>query len=249
MIPATVLAIFALFHLLAARLGSTRGEAGLLVGALVVAATIGVQAALFRQRVPVARRWVGFGRPDSRGVVAAGLVSLALVAVLPLYAVTTGIEFASYPGWLWLVPGLFAQGGVAEETLFRGFLFHHARERRTFWRAVLVSLWPFVLAHVVLFFSMPWPVALAAVALSVASTPPLAHLFELGARTIWAPALLHFVIQSALKILDFPAGEAARLPLIWMAASATLPYIVFLFKVRPPDQTSQRVVSSSTSRG
>jgi membrane protease YdiL (CAAX protease family) len=229
-IPASVLAIFALFHLLAARLGSTRGEAGLVVGAVVVAATIGVQAVLFRQRPVTAARWLGLGRPRARGVGAAVVVSLALVAVLPIYAVASGMTVEWYPGWLWLVPGLFAQGGVAEETLFRGYLFHHFREGRSFWRAVLVSLWPFVVAHLVLFLSMPWPVAVAAVALSVAVSPPLAWLFELGGRTIWAPAILHFVIQSALKVMTFPEDEGAQLPIIWMAACAAVPYLVFFLR-------------------
>jgi membrane protease YdiL (CAAX protease family) len=175
-IPASVLAIFALFHVLAARLGSTRGEAGLVVGAVVVAATVGAQALLFRQRPLTAAAWLGLGRPDARGMAAVIPVSLALVAVLPIYGIASGIAFEWWPGWLWLVPGLFAQGGIAEETLFRGYLFHHAREGRSFWRGVLASLGPFVAVHLVLFVSMPWPVALAAVMLSVAATPPLAWL-------------------------------------------------------------------------
>jgi hypothetical protein len=39
---------------------------------------------------------------------------------------------------------------------------------------------------------MSWPVALAAVGLAVVLSFPLAYLFELGGRTIWAPAILHF---------------------------------------------------------
>lgn len=241
MIPAGVLAIFALFHLLAARLGSTRGEAGLLVGAVVVAATIGMQALLVRQRPLAAAAWLGLGRPDPRGVTAVVLVSLALIAVLPVYAVASGLTFEWWPGWLWLVPGLFAQGGIAEETLFRGFLFHHARAGREFWPAVRASLWPFVAAHLLLFVSMPWPIALAAVALSVASTPPLAWLFELGGRTIWAPAILHFVIQSALKVVTFPAEEGATVPIVWMTACATVPYLVFLIR---PDRSRPAGVQS-----
>jgi hypothetical protein len=30
---------------------------------------------------------------------------------------------------------------------------------------------------------------------------PLAHLFELGGATIWAPAILHFVIQATVKVV------------------------------------------------
>jgi hypothetical protein len=45
---------------------------------------------------------------------------------------------------------------------------------------------------------MPWPVALAAVLLSVVLSLPFAHLFEVGGATIWAPALLHWMAASAL---------------------------------------------------
>jgi membrane protease YdiL (CAAX protease family) len=40
-----------------------------------------------------------------------------------------------YPGWTLLVGGLFAQAGIAEEVLFRVYLFRHIREGRAFWPA------------------------------------------------------------------------------------------------------------------
>ena len=72
---------------------------------------------------------------------------------------------------------------------------------------------------------MPWPVALAAIVLAIVLSFPLAHLFELGGDTIWPPALVHFVVQGAIKVIDEP-GEL--LPVAWMAASAALPLLVFL---------------------
>jgi hypothetical protein len=71
------------------------------------------------------------------------------------------------------------------------------------------------------------------------SSFPLAHLFEAGGNTIWGPALLHCVIQGALKVVVVP--EAALLPtqLGWMAASVVLPYLVFL--VQRADRTRQPV--------
>ena len=62
---------------------------------------------------------------------------------------------------LWLVPGLFAQAGIAEEVLFRGYLFRHAREGRDFWRAALVAAGLFVTVHLLMFLMLPWPIALA----------------------------------------------------------------------------------------
>jgi membrane protease YdiL (CAAX protease family) len=78
-----------------------------------------------------------------------------------LFVRARGLAPAFYPGWISLLPGLFAQAGIAEEVLFRGYLFGHIRVGRTFWRAAAVSMLPFVTVHLVLFFSMPWSIALA----------------------------------------------------------------------------------------
>jgi hypothetical protein len=83
-----------------------------------------------------------------------------------------------------------------------------------------------VLVHLILFATMPWSVALTAVVLSTLISFPLAHLFEIGGKTVWAPALLHFTLQGALKIVEL--GGDATLPLVWMAACAATPYLVFL---------------------
>ncbi len=75
-------------------------------------------------------------------------------------------------GWLRLVPGLFAQAGLAEEMLFRGYLFRHLRAGRSFARAAWAAAGPFAAVHLVLFLTMPWPVALAAVGLAVVLSFP-----------------------------------------------------------------------------
>jgi len=79
--------------------------------------------------------------------------------------------------------------------LFRGYLFGHVREGRPFWRAATVSCAPFVAVHLFMFLTLPWPIALASVLLAAILSFPLAYLFELGGRTIWAPAFLHFIVQ------------------------------------------------------
>jgi len=49
--------------------------------------------------------------------------------------------------------------------------------------------------------------------------------------TAWAPALLHFVIQGAPKIIVLP-GDPAFLLLVWMVASAVVPMLVFAVRGR-----------------
>ena len=90
--------------------------------------------------------------------------------------------------------------GVAEEALFRGYLFSRLRRNRSFWRASALASVSFVLVHLYLFVSLPWPVALASVLLATIISFPLAHLFELGGNTIWPSALLHFTVQGAVRV-------------------------------------------------
>ena len=87
---------------------------------------------------------------------------------------------------------------------------------------------PFVAVHLFLFLTMSWPIALASVLLAVVISFPLAHLFELGGRTIWAPAILHFVIQGAVKVVIVSDGGNTLFPLVWMLASALLPLLVLI---------------------
>jgi membrane protease YdiL (CAAX protease family) len=220
------LSTFILFHLLAEALGSHRGEAGLVVAVAVLAALCALEAGKFGRAPAEALRDLGLGRPHVEAMALAMAVSVALAAVLPIYVALRGGTLQPYPGWQWLLPGLFAQGGIAEEALFRGYLFRHVRRGRSFWRAALLSCIPFAAAHLLMFATQPWPVALAAIILSLAISFPLAHVFELGGNSIWPPALLHFTVQGALKVVTVEGDTL--LPLIWIAASAAIPYAVFL---------------------
>jgi membrane protease YdiL (CAAX protease family) len=223
--------VFGLFHGLATILGSDRGQRGILIGTLVVVATAATERFLLCQRRGSALRYSGLGRPRAKGIVVAGGVAVLLLGVALLFVRASGLTPAFYPGWTSLLPGLLAQAGIAEEALFRGYLFWHIRVGRTFWRAAGLSMLPFVAVHVVLFFSMPWPIALASVLLAVVISFPFAYLFELGGETIWAPAILHFVIQATVKVITFPEG-AESFALVWMAASAIVPMLVFAVKER-----------------
>jgi membrane protease YdiL (CAAX protease family) len=219
--------VFSLFHLSADALGSDRGQAGLVVGVLVVAATLLVEYVLFGVPPVKAVLDVGLGRPRSRGILVATVLCVLLLVVFPIVAAMQRTRLALDPQWALLLPGLFAQGGIAEEVLFRGYLFRRVRAGRSFWRAAVLAGIPFVAVHLILFFTLPWPIALAAVLLSAVLSAPFAHLFELGGNTIWAPTLAHFTIQGAIKIISLEEPDA-RLPIIWMAASAVLPFLVFL---------------------
>lgn len=217
--------LFAILQGSAAALESMRGEWGL----AVAAATIG--AALVIVRLAFASDWraswlmLGLGPPRGAGMLAAVALSLLLLCVFPAFLAVKGGFVSLYPSAAWLAIGIAAQAGVAEETVFRGFLYGQIRRRHPFWRAALISTAPFAAAHLLLFATMDWPIALAALVLSISSSFPFARLYDLAGRTIWAPALAHAVVQGAIKLIVF---DDPLFPLVWMAACATLPWLAFL---------------------
>jgi membrane protease YdiL (CAAX protease family) len=222
-----LLAIFALFQSSALALGSDRGQAGLSVAALVTAMTLAAERLLFGRTLIPAASALGIRWPRAPGLLMAAAIGALLLLVVPVFAAVTGASMTMVPGWWRSLPGLFAQAGIAEEILFRGYLYGHLRDGRSFWRAAGLATLPFAAAHVILFFTMPWPVALAALILSVVISLPLARLFDVGGGTVWASAIVHFVVQGTIKIVEVQGPSAASFPLIWMAASAVIPMLVF----------------------
>jgi membrane protease YdiL (CAAX protease family) len=229
-------AVFALFQWSAVFLGSDRGQAGMIVGAIVTSATLVVERWWFASTLAGAARNIGFGAPARSALLASSGISVLLVLTVPLYVLATGARWTMATDWWWRLPGLAAQAGIAEEVLFRGYLFGHLRNGRSFWRAAAISMLPFVAVHLSMFFTMPWPVAVASLFLAVVISFPMAHLYDVGHATVWAPALLHFVVQGTVKSIHLDGDAGATFPLVWMAACAVVPLLA-LFVPRPPCRT------------
>lgn len=231
---ATVLVGFVLLWLLldrsAAWLGSFRGEAGLAVCALVLAAAVATEAAITRQRPASALKSLGLQLPAMNVLAATLVLCIALLLFFPIYAFVTATPLALIDGWPWLLLGMFAQGGVAEETVFRGFLFRHFRRGRSFWRAALLSSIPFVAVHLLLFASFDFAVALASVLVAVSVSFPFAWLFERAGNSVLPPALLHTVVQASIKLVETDAVTFQNMAIGWMALSALAPWLVFLIR-------------------
>jgi len=208
-------------------LGSLRGEGGLLVCTATLLAALVVEFALTRGRPLQALANLGLRRPAARPL----LWSLALAAVLfgffPIYAVISGTRLTLQPGWPLLAIGIFAQGGIAEEVVFRGFLFRRLRAGRSFWRAAGLAAVPFVAVHLLLFATLSFWVALGAFAVAVSLSFPLAWLFDRSGGSIWPPAIVHAVVQGAIKLVDAGDGLSAIVP-VWLVLGAALPWSLML---------------------
>jgi membrane protease YdiL (CAAX protease family) len=228
------------FDRLATELGSTRGEAGLVVCAAVLALALGTERWLTRAPIGDCVRALGLGAPAPRALFAAAALSLALLACLPLLAALTGVELLAQEHAMWLALGMLAQGGIAEEVLFRGFMYRHLRSTRTFWRAATLSAVPFAAAHVPLLFTLDTSVALLALAMAVAWSFPLAWLFDRAGGSIWPGALLHAVMQAGIKLIVDHSPAFQDLALAWVALGIAAPWL--LFPLREP-----RLAESSLS--
>ena len=192
---------FVLIFIAIDRIGAFYAPSDLTIGFWVASiVTVGAVLALeifaFKRNLAAAFQFLGFGRPDSRTFMLTAVVGLITLLFFPIFSSLTGATVSIPDNWLWKLSGIIAIHGVAEEVLFRGFLFHHLRADRTFNRAAFLSLLVFAIAHVYLFTYMPAPLALFATILSLATAYPFAYLFERGNNTIWAPALLHTMIHA-----------------------------------------------------
>jgi membrane protease YdiL (CAAX protease family) len=237
---APTLAVFVLLWLLldriAAASGSLRGEYGLVVCAVVLVAAVAGESFLSRAGPLQALSSLGLRAPEPRALAWTLALAVGLLLFYPVFAAVTGAKLALLPDALLLAVGMFAQGGVAEEVVFRGFLFRRLRAGRTFWQTALYAAVPFVAVHALLFLTLDFPVALAALLLALSMSFPLAWLFERSGGSVWPPAIVHAVAQGSIKLVD--AGEHFPvLALAWMALCATAPWLFFLMRPGGADRT------------
>jgi membrane protease YdiL (CAAX protease family) len=235
---------------LAEYLGSYRGERGLVIGVAVVTAAVLWEQLLGQRGFMKALRALGFRKSATHALLWTLVMSLALVGFVPLYAVVTGTPIKLRSDWLFLLPGLFAQGGIAEETVFRGYLFRHIRNYQSFWRSALLSVVPFAVAHFPLLHQLT-DVAYALMSLLVALSVgvPLAWLFECSGRSIWPPAIVHFIMQAGAKIVEMPDTQWPTFVTLWMVVCLLLPWSVFLLQAAPSRSVATNGAREPTKPG
>jgi membrane protease YdiL (CAAX protease family) len=181
------------------------GRFGLVVLGGVLGAAVAVEWVLDGTRPAEAVRTLGLGRPGGRALLVAVVVSGLLLLAHPLAAAITGAAIELRPGWPWLLIGIFAFHGVAEELVWRGFAFRRLRAGRSFGSAVAWTMPLLAATHVPVVVSSGPAVGGAAMLVAAVTTVPLAYLYETGRGTVWAPALVHTAIDS-FKLVLVPAA-------------------------------------------
>lgn len=181
------------------------------------------------KKVPPAQsfRKVGFGVPNWRVIGVAVVLSAMMLAFFPLYSRLANVRLPLQTNWPWILIGIISGVGIAEETLFRGYVFGFLREKRTFWQAATLSMILFGAMHLLLLLWLPLLIAMAAIILAIIAAYPAAYLFETGNRTIWPSAILH-TTALATNLFEIPAELTVSLSLLWIGVVVIGLFLVFV---------------------
>jgi membrane protease YdiL (CAAX protease family) len=202
----------------------------LLTAAVALVAVVAIEIGTSRTAPRQALSGLGFGRPAGRTLAVAALISVLFLVLLPLISWVTGAGFALTDDWPLVALGVLAMNGVAEEALYRGYLFRHLRRERSFRRAVALGMLVHAASHLPILATAGVAVWAAASVVALATFPPLGYLFERGRNTLWAPALVHAAID-ALKLVitaETMASEGGLMAtFVWMGLAVVLPYLAF----------------------
>jgi membrane protease YdiL (CAAX protease family) len=213
--------------LLIPRIGPTWG---VLITAVTMLCLAVVFQAWFFQGPPLeALRQLGYGRPRWRAIVVALILSGVMLLFFPAVSVITGVRLGLNSGWLWTLAGIVVFNGLAEETLFRGYVFGNLRQGRSFLHAGFISLLLFAAAHLYLFVGNPFIIALAGTLVALIAAFPMAYLFERGNNTIWAPVILHIVVHG-IRLFAIPEKLEMPVVMAWLALQIFLPLLLFAFR-------------------
>jgi membrane protease YdiL (CAAX protease family) len=195
---------------------------GVAVLAAVLVVGVVVEGVLHGSRRPLRR--LGFARPPTRGLWLAAGVSAAILLVYPLTGAVTGTSITLRPGWPVLLVGVFALHGLAEEIVWRGYVFRRLRVGRSFPAAAVLSMPLIAVTHVPIAVAAGPVIGLGAMAVAATTAVPLAYLFETGRGTVWAPAIVHTAIDS-FKLVVIPAAALTTFSLLLVAVSLLVPLL------------------------
>jgi membrane protease YdiL (CAAX protease family) len=200
------------------------GKWGLVILAAVATTAVLVEILVYKTPVPAAIRHLGLGRPNGRAVAVAAVVSALVLLVYPLTTAVTGAQFRLVPNWPWILLGIFAFHGLAEEIVWRGFAFRRLSTARPFRSAVLWTMPLIAAAHIPVVINNGVVVALGAMVVAAVTSIPFSYLYVTGRCTVWAPALVHTAIDF-FKILVIPPAATLTFSLLLIAVSIVIPLL------------------------
>lgn len=187
----------------------------------------------FRSPARDLMRVLGLQRTNGHALLAAAVVGTGVLLTYLGGAALLRVDLVLRANWPSVLLGLLLFHGVAEELIWRGFVFGHLRRGSPFGRAVAGSM-PFIaITHLPIVIESGALVGGLAMMSATITCLPLAHLYERGGRTIWAAALLHGLIGTWQL---FERTYPPSFQLVIVTASILIPLGAFVFRDRFVEQ-------------
>ena len=195
--------------------------------AVVVAASFGVSRGLYRLPRHEAVRALGLGRPDRRSLTVSAVISALVLLVWPATVLLSGASIPLRPDWPVALIGILTLHGLAEELLWRGYVFRRLAQGRSFWPAVCWSMPLIAVTHVPIVVTSGAAIGAGAMLVAAVTSIALSRLYAMGGGTLWAPALLHTAIDS-FKLVVLPAAAVPIYPFLIIGFSLVVPLLVLV---------------------
>ena len=199
-----------------------------IVFALVLSTVLLISRVFYASDVESTFSEIGFRKAGLQEILPGIIISVVLLFMYPLLGYLLGTEIRMTNNWQLNMIGLLLTGGLAEEILFRGFLFRRLRLQMGFKKAAFISTIVFAMAHLLLFIYLNWTVALLSTLLAAGLSLPFAYLFERGGNALWSPALVHATIRTVGLVFTTDQQNFMALSSAWIIMSLVIPYIVLL---------------------
>lgn len=203
------------------------GRWGIAILVLVAATAVVVEMVVFKTSLRRAVGFLGLGRPGARSLAVAAVVSGLVLLVYPVTVAVTGAQLRLVPNWPWLLVGIFAFHGLAEEIVWRGFAFRRLSIDRPFRAAVLWTMPLVAAAHIPVVINNGVVVALGAMLVAAVTSLPFSYLYVTGRCTIWAPALVHTAIDT-FKVVSIPAAATTTFSMLLIGVSIGVPLLALV---------------------
>jgi membrane protease YdiL (CAAX protease family) len=168
----------------------------------------------------------GLRRPVAKAAIAAVAVGGIVVATYLGGAAALGIDLAVRSNWPTVLGGALVFHGIAEELVWRGYVYGSFRRRATARRAIARSMPLIALTHVPIIIGNGLAIGSLAVLSAAVTCLPLAHLYDRGGRSIWPPAILHFLIGTWQL---FERTYPVEFSMVVLLGSIVAPLATFLF--------------------
>ncbi|MEZ5406853.1 MAG: CPBP family intramembrane glutamic endopeptidase [Acidimicrobiales bacterium] len=217
------------------------------IGSLAAAlAIVGLGQHLLRRGAPEPiHRALGLGPPAYRALVPALTAGLLTLLAYVAGAAATGVTLELRSNWAVVLISALVFHGLAEELVWRGFVFGHLRRTRSFWSAIAWSMPLIALTHVAIIVSNGPLVGGLAVTSAAITCLPFSYLWQRGGGTIWAPAITHGLVGTwQLFERTYPDHYSA----VVVSVSILIPLVVFAFGDRFFRPAPRRSTADPTGR-